>query len=1071
MTDTAAFLSYLNRANDVLSGKTDKNNLTEIAGQFPPLNQNLLERLAQAAEEAALPDARRAWAIALVADSAARDGDLLLQSRAAWVLGRSYNHLGQPKKVAETMARARQGFEELNETGWVAACDWQLNHLAWTKPNFSEAAQQLETALASLEQAELKDFAPHCRLALSYAQILCGNFGAAQENLAICEETFITLSDPINQARCWLNEASCQRRQGNFENAYAKLEQALAAFRQCEAPLDVAKTQYQLGLWYFLSGRDYPQAVTHFEQASAVFSEQGMDLWCAVCENGLAQINIQSGKLTQAIQQLQYARPAFVEHSAFGMMADNHNDSGQLELLMGNLGKSLAHFRQAGEIYETLGFEYAAANALSNRGNVSALLGYFQDALNDLELAQQRFKKLENPFGMAGCELYLSRIWTDLNQYPVAREHLDQAEALFRQIQQTAMLGLVYNQRALILSLEDRFVEAAAALDAALAISQASGLAPQIALAERRLGEMLTRSGELERAVGLLTSAEAKFQQMGMSIEQAASLATLGVYHAQTSSPENAEKSFREALALCQGIMPEVESRCHAGLAALAEERNHRPDALAHYRKAVQAIAQLRHGFWQPALAGTYLRTVKTTLDKSIQLATSLQAAEDTLAFIEGSKAQALARQLSASIFTPIADQPAETQALEREIQELQAQIRAIYNPSPWSRVANDLKTLQGKLIETAQTYDRRLAALERKSTRPIPGQNPEFDLARFRDEASARLGKTWLALDYYLTGKTIVISLITPDSLEVFETDIPARARMALDVCARSHRGAADISSGDMKALGQALFPGRIQAYLSSPNTPLIISPHRALHSVPWAALRPAWNTQHLVEICVPRLTPSLQFLQLLWLRGDQEQTLERTIGLLLGVSDFQGKRPALPSAVREVQAIAKIAHPNSLALLDSEATWEALRRQTNTGLSAFAFLHISSHMNHDSRTGRLSSLALYEQEIGLDQLRELAPLPRLVTFSACNGAQSLVYEGDEHVGMSTTSLVAGANTVVGSLWPVLDSASAADMTRFYQGFFGGLSPAEALTQAQRASIQNGEELQHWAGFLCLGS
>jgi CHAT domain-containing protein len=71
----------------------------------------------------------------------------------------------------------------------------------------------------------------------------------------------------------------------------------------------------------------------------------------------------------------------------------------------------------------------------------------------------------------------------------------------------------------------------------------------------------------------------------------------------------------------------------------------------------------------------------------------------------------------------------------------------------------------------------------------------------------------------------------------------------------------------------------------------------------------------------------------------------------------------------------------------------------------------------------------------------------------------------------MSTTSLVAGANTVVGSLWPVLDSAPAADMTHFYQGFFGGLSPAEALAQAQRASIQNGEELQHWAGFLCLGS
>lgn len=1075
MADVSAFQTYLNRANDVLRGQVQLNRLTKLAGELSPLNENLLEELAQAAEKAALSDPRRSWAIALVADSAACDSDVLVRSRAAWYLGRAYNDWGQPKKVIETITRARQGFEELHETDWMAACDWQANHLAWTKPNFTEAVRQLETALVGLEQTRLDTFASQCRLALSYAQILCGDFATAQENLEICEKTFIAQKDPINLARGWQNEASFQRRQGNFENAYIKLEQALAVFSQYGALLDIAKTHYQLGLWWFLSGHDYPKAVAYFKQAATVFSNHGMDLWSALCENGLAQIDIQNGNFAQAIQELQRARMAFVEHGVFSLIADNHTDSGQLELMLGNLAKSLEHFQQAKENYKSLGFELAATNALANQGNVSALMGYFQNALHDLELAQKRFQQFENPFGMAGCTFYLARIWTDLNQYSTAHMYLNQAETLFRQIKQTTMLGQVYNQRAQVFSLEGRFVDAAEALKTALEISREAGLAPQIALAERRLGEMLFHSGELEQARALLIGAESKFQQMGMTIEQAASLETLGAHCLQISATQDAEKAFHDGLALCSGIMPEIESRIYAGLAVLDEKRNDFRAALTHYRAAVQSIAKLRNSFWQSALAGSYLQTVSSTLDKSVQLAAKLRANDDALYFIESSKAQALLRQLSTSI-RPIMNMPAEIQTLWLEIQGLQAQIRAIYNPSPWSPVASDLKTLQGKLIETVQTYDKYLAELERKAAQPISDSNPQFHLAHFRDEACTQLGESWLALDYYLTATTIIISVITPDHLEVFDVALSARVRMALELCVKGHRGASAISLVDMKALGQILLPKEIQSYILSPFTRLIISPHRELHSIPWAALLPGWVTQHLVEACIPMLAPSLQLLQLLWQRTDQGKTSDRTTGLLLGVSDFQGRRPSLPSTLQEVKEIAKKASSHSITLIDSEATWgRLLDLRTKTingdGLLAFAFLHISSHINHDSRTGRLSSIALYDQEISLDQFKDIAPLPQLVTLSACNGTQSLVYEGDEHVGMATTCLITGANTVIGSLWPILDSAAALSMTNFYQNFLSGFSPAQALAQSQRDAIKNGEDLQNWASFICLGS
>ncbi len=749
MSATLAFESYCKLADFVLGEDIKTNQLPQELASLPPLTKTLLNQLTQAAEEASNSSPRRARAITLVADCAARlTGSPLLEARAAWHLGRAYNHWGQPLKVAESITRARRGFEALSDPGWLAACEWQLNHLAWTRPNAGEAANRLGAALVGLEQAGLKEFASQCRLALSYAQILCGNFAGAQENLDSCKQTFTARADPLNLAPCWLNEASSARRQGNYQGAYAKLTESLSAFRQCNAPLDVAKTHYQLGLWYFLSGRDYPQAVEYFEQAAATFSEQEMGLWWAVCENGLAQADIHNGSPTPAIQKLQRARAAFAEHEVPSLIADNHNDSGQLELLLGNLAAGLEHFRQAEKRYQSLGFSFAAANALANYGYASALLGYYQESLNTLELAQKRFQEFGDPgrLGMAGCALYLSRIWTELNQYEMAHEYLEQAEAQYLETGQNPMLGLAYNQRARVFALENRFEEAARMLEKALENSRQAGLSIQIVLAERRLGEMLARAGSVEQALVLLTRAESQFHQMGLVIEQAASLAALGSY--QPSA--DAAQSFQTALALSQGTLPEIAVRCHSGLAALTEESGDLPAALAHYRAAVQTIAQLRQNFWQPALAGSYLRSLKTTLDKAVQTSAQLCATGDALEFIESSKAQTLARQLSAVTIASLPNTHPEVYNLWSEIQALQAQIREIYDPSPWSRVTRELKPLQEKLLSAVQDYDKRLAALERASAKTAPNVAPKFDLARLRAAAGSRFGKSWLALDYY---------------------------------------------------------------------------------------------------------------------------------------------------------------------------------------------------------------------------------------------------------------------------------------------------------------------------------
>ena len=145
------------------------------------------------------------------------------------------------------------------------------------------------------------------------------------------------------------------------------------------------------------------------------------------------------------------------------------------------------------------------------------------------------------------------------------------------------------------------------------------------------------------------------------------------------------------------------------------------------------------------------------------------------------------------------------------------------------------------------------------------------------------------------------------------------------------------------------------------------------------------------------------------------------------------------------------------------------ALRQAT--GLQHYAFWHVASHAFFDSITGRLSGIALADQDMWLDQMRDLAPLPELITLSACSGLQNLMFEGDEAIGLTTTCLAAGARQVIGNLWPIRDEAAARLMADVYRHFLTGESAARALALAQRAAAQRHEDPLNWGSGLCIGA
>jgi CHAT domain-containing protein/tetratricopeptide (TPR) repeat protein len=95
-----------------------------------------------------------------------------------------------------------------------------------------------------------------------------------------------------------------------------------------------------------------------------------------------------------------------------------------------------------------------------------------------------------------------------------------------------------------------------------------------------------------------------------------------------------------------------------------------------------------------------------------------------------------------------------------------------------------------------------------------------------------------------------------------------------------------------------------------------------------------------------------------------------------------------------------------------------------------------------------------------------------KLVTLSACDTGVGEVKNGEGVYGLRRAFVIAGAETVVMSLWPVSDWVTRELMTSYYRGLKAGLGRGDALRQAQLAMLrQKGREHPfYWASFIQVG-
>lgn len=251
------------------------------------------------------------------------------------------------------------------------------------------------------------------------------------------------------------------------------------------------------------------------------------------------------------------------------------------------------------------------------------------------------------------------------------------------------------------------------------------------------------------------------------------------------------------------------------------------------------------------------------------------------------------------------------------------------------------------------------------------------------------------------------------------------------------------------------------------APGERLIVVPHGPLHYLPFQALR--LDGRYLIETHPVSVAPSASIA----MRLAQQSPRVDAVLTAFGNPRIEDKYD-LPGAEQEVQRLAQL-FPRNTVYMGAAAT----KTQFRDVASNAALMHVAAHAEADE-IDPLYSRILLANEGGRHnflEAHEILDIPMqgtaLVTLSACESGLGRVARGDEVLGFTRSFLSAGTSSLIASLWPVSDDATAVLMSTLYAELAKGRDVQQAMQAGQLAVLKE-PRMSHpffWAPFNLIGN
>ena len=391
----------------------------------------------------------------------------------------------------------------------------------------------------------------------------------------------------------------------------------------------------------------------------------------------------------------------------------------------------------------------------------------------------------------------------------------------------------------------------------------------------------------------------------------------------------------------------------------------------------------------------------------------------------------------------------------QNKARELQSQLQAaelLDQPGERAKLEREIAENRGDFLKTLNSISR---------------TNPEYaNLVAIRPTNFARLQSHLppgaLLLQYCQTDTQMLI--FTASSTKLSIKTVPL-TRKELKKAVLKARRKLSKATGKLEPLRKlySILIAPVQEEVDKASV-LVIAPTEGLYFVPFAALnsKVEGRDTYLIE---QKALVNVNSPEMLMSQGSQKRELQGIV--VLGDPDG-----TLPAAKKEAAEVGQLFNQSKVYLAKDATSAPIKRLAGNT-----SFVHLATHaitnpqdvnssylvVANDGKSDRLTLGEIYG--LNFDGVS-------LVTLSACGTAT-----GQDNPTWSVASLaqafhLAGAGTLVASLWDVDDGSTRDLMLGFYRNLKQGKSKAEAMRLAQIQLIKSSKysDPYYWSGFTVIG-
>ena len=900
---------------------------------------------------------------------------------------------------------------------------------------------------------------------------------------------------------------------GEWPAANGVLQEGLAFRRSAGDRAGVAETLDLLGAVQRRLG-DIDAARASLEEALAVAKEAGVREIEAWALTGLAGLDLAAGATDSVIERYEQAIEIVKEVGRKDIEIDILASLGRAHRLLGNSTAALEVYESGYEQAQLMGDYAMQSRILNSIGIVHRSRGELRKALAIYE----RARLLSRQAGIRGTEraatTNIGVLYGLLGSRERALEALSRALALAIELGSPKAKARVALNLAWNYQLGEEWEAAKKYLEEALHSSrEAEDLASEVQTLVA-LGRIRRLQGDVQGAIPLLTRAtELTVASMDIEGEHRSRL-ELGTNYFVQGKPDQAVEHLGRALEITQVLEdPGWEAATRMQIAHLAKQKGDFNAAIEQAEQAISMSEMLRREVASPVLRSTYLARIQD--DYHFVAEAEVERAEqernsDHLKWAFKTSERARARTL----LDLLAEIRQKGRPAERPSDLLDERANATAELSRLQRVlvrvlaraetnANNVDVLRQKLRESRHTLERLEWEIRAQDPLYSGERSPQpLDLA----EIQATLSSSAALLSYFLGEERSFLFVVTSEDLRVKEIAAEKTLAEPLGEVLSALRQPGRRSQGRFETASARLYElliAPVQDLLKETDT-LLIVPDGGLVYLPFEALivpggeaGPGGRKRYLLDHWAVGYAPSASvYAKLQRLREGETEAADRkrwvafadpvlpgtqeiladaepvTRGVL---EDTKWAWRRLPGARREVEGIAEMFPVGERTIyLGAEAT-EA-RVKEDERVSQARVLHLASHALIDEESPTQSAVLLaqgeHDQEDGLLQMREIFDLQLsadLVVLSACESGLGKAIRGEGLLGLTQAFFHAGARSLLVSLWPVVDQASAELMVAFYREMLSGASTLEALRSAKLSLLEQPRTAHpyYWSPFV----